>query len=374
MKKKILVTGSKGFIAKNFISHLEYGGFSEFDVIKVCRSTSDQKLKQYVESADILIHLAGENRPKSREGFIEGNFNYTQKLVDYSKKNKTPIIYTSSIQAELNNDYGLSKLAAEETLLNYQKETGAIIAISRLPNVFGKWCKPNYNSFIATMCYNLWRDIPLNIKNENQILNLVYVDDVIKTLIEKMNEIIMNGKIGSNYFSINPQYKETIKNIFNFLNDIKDGQRNLKISNRSDGFNRALSATFLSYCPEKHIKYTLEEYADERGSFYEIFKLGKSGQISVSTTKPGIVRGNHFHHSKQEKFLVIKGKCAFKFRCIDSGNIVELQTSEDKKEVVEVPLGYTHNFTNIGTDELVVLIWCNEEFDRKNPDTYFLEV
>lgn len=375
MKKTILVTGSNGFIAKNLLCHLKYNQlFNAYKVLEACRTTTDEKLKDYVESSDIVIHLAGENRPKLKTGFVEGNYNYTQKIIEFSRKHRTPIIYTSSTQAELKNDYGMSKLAAEKSLLSYQKETGAVVAISRLANVFGKWCKPNYNSFVATMCHNIWRNLPITIDDEQKVLSLVYVDDVVKTILDITQDIFSAANFNQNYFEITPSYEVSIGNIYKFFKDIKYGQENLKTLERSDGLSRALSATFLSYCPEDKIKYPLQEHKDQRGSFYEVFKLGSSGQVSVSTTKPGVVRGNHFHHSKQEKFLVVKGKCLFKFRNVISGELIELETSELRKEVVEVPLGFTHNFSNIGDSELVVLIWCNEEFDNENPDTFFLEV
>ena len=375
MKKNILVTGSDGFIAKNLIVHLKHNVSLMYDILTANRSTTDKELRKAVESADIIIHLAGENRPKVENGFIEGNVSYTQKICHFAQDFGLPIIYTSSTQAGIANCYGESKLAAENVLSDYSQSTNTPVAITRLPNVFGKWCKPNYNSFVATMCYNLWRDIPVNIDDASKTLTLVYIDDVVQALIEQSNEIL-NGKVKENvnYFEVNPQYQKALGLIYEELQAIKNGQKNLQITKRAEGIERALAATFMSYCPEDKIKYALAEYSDDRGSFYEVFKLAEHGQVSISTTKPGVTRGNHFHHSKQEKFLVVKGECDFNFRSLSTGEIISFTTSDKVKEIIEVPLGYTHNFTNIGSDELVVLIWCNEAFDRNNPDTYALEV
>lgn len=375
MRKTILVTGATGFIAKNLITQLTHCDVFDYNIVEINRQTSNEALEQLVASADIIMHLAGENRPKSDEGFIEGNLSDTQKICDYAQKKRIPIIYTSSTQAELENSYGQSKLAAENTLKNYSNLTNANVSIARLPNVFGKWCRPNYNSFVATMCHNLWRDIPVKVDDISKVLTLVYIDDVVRTLIEQINEIL-DGKVKENvnYFDVIPQYQKSLGLIYEELQVIKNGQKTLQITKRAEGFARALAATFMSYCPEDKIKYALAEYSDDRGAFYEVFKLAKYGQVSISTTKPGVTRGNHFHHSKQEKMLVVKGQCEFKFRSLNTGEVISFSTSDRAKEVVEVPLSYTHNFTNIGSDELVVLIWCNEAFDRKNPDTYALEV
>jgi UDP-2-acetamido-2,6-beta-L-arabino-hexul-4-ose reductase len=346
-----------------------------YDILTANRSTTDKELRKAVESADIIIHLAGENRPKDENGFMEGNVSYAQKICHFAQDFGLPIIYTSSTQAGIANCYGESKLAAENVLSDYSQSTNTPVAITRLPNVFGKWCKPNYNSFVATMCHNLWRDISVNIDDVEKILTLVYVDDVVRALISKTAEILhAEAEPKVNYFSVNPQYQKTLGDIYERLQAIKNSQQSLKITKRANGFGRALAATFMSYCPKDKIKYPLVEYEDDRGNFYEVFKLADYGQVSISTTKSGITRGNHFHHSKQEKFLVVKGECAFAFRSLSTGEIISFTTSDKVKEIVEVPLGFTHNFTNIGSDELVVLIWCNEEFDRNNPDTYFLEV
>lgn len=375
MKKTILVTGANGFIAKNLLCHLNYNDSFEYNILRVNRDTKSEDLHKAIVLSDVIIHLAGENRPKDSSGFIKGNVSYTQQICALSTSKKIPIIYTSSSQAELDNKYGQSKLAAENLLKKYSESTGARVAISRLPNVFGKWCKPNYNSFVATMCYNLWRDIPIEIDDLTKMINLVYVDDVVNTLIKKTTEMLDNIISSKDYyFAVERQYNESLGGIYNKLEAIKNGQKTLQITQRAKSFDRALSATFMSYCPKEKIKYPLVEHKDNRGSFYEIFKLGNYGQLSISTTKPGVVRGNHFHHSKQEKFLVVSGECHFKFRSLNTGEVISLKTSDKTKEVVEVPLGYTHNFTNIGSNELVVLIWCNEEFDKDNPDTYFLEV
>ncbi len=374
--KTVLVTGARGFVAKNLMNHLSHRCSSVFDIISVDRSTDASDLESAITKCDIIVHLAGENRPKEKTGFTEGNVNYTKIICHYIADRKKPIIYTSSTQATLENDYGHSKLAAENLLKTYSKQVDVDVAITRMPNVFGKWCKPNYNSFFATMCHNVWNDIPVTIDDVEKQLDLVYIDDVVDVIIAKIHSLLKKKTKDSqcSYFSVDPVYRESLGSIYQKICAIKAGQTNFQITQRAYGFNRALAATFMSYCPKSNIKYPLIEHQDHRGSFYEIFKLADYGQISVSTTKPGITRGNHFHHSKQEKFLVVQGLCCFNFKSLDTGECITIKTSSVTKEVVEVPLGYTHNFTNIGDEELVVLIWCNEEFDGNKPDTYVLEV
>ncbi len=375
-KPSILITGANGFIGKNLAIYLKHCYKVDLDIIEVSRETDDSQLKEHIARSNIIISLAGENRPKTEMGFIEGNVDYTKKICAFSTSYKLPIIYISSTQAEQDNIYGRSKLSAENAIKQYSKNAGALIRIVRLPNVFGKWCKPNYNSFIATMCYNIWHDIPISIDDPGKILYLVYVDDVIRVLADNVLSILAqkNTHESEVYFTVAPQYHESLGDIYRKLLAIKNGQYDSQITERAVGFDRALAATFMSYCPENKIKYALKEHQDSRGSFYEVFKLKDYGQVSISTTLPGVTRGNHFHYSKQEKFLVLQGECLFKFRSLSDGQLITCATSDKTKEVVEVPLGYTHNFTNIGKEELIVLIWCNEEFDKENPDTYFLEV
>lgn len=372
MKKKVLITGSNGFVGKNLVIFLTHAFPDFYEINKASRETSDENLRNMILSSDVIVHLAGENRPKNERDFRVGNVNYLEKICEIAANRKIPIISNSSTQVECSNSYGSSKLAGEALLKLYHQNTGSAVSIFRFPNIFGKWCKPNYNSFIATMCHNIWRDIPINIDNKEKIIRLVYIDDVVRSITEEIKSIVCSDHL--KYLEVNPVYDKSLGEIFEKLIALKNSQFNFEIQERAVGFDRALAATFMSYCPKEKIKYPLKEYSDTRGSFYEVLRQGSHGQVSISTTRPGVTRGNHFHYSKQERFLVLQGVCLFDFRSLNTGERVTFSTSSSLKEMVEVPLGFTHNFTNIGEDELVVLIWCNEEFDRNKPDTYFLEV
>ncbi len=367
---KILITGSNGFIAKNLIEHLKRD--ENLQLYFFSRKDSLNILETYVKEADFIFHLAGVNRPKDINEFYEGNSNLTKTIVQILKENKknTPILLSSSIQSELDNDYGKSKLEAEKILIDYSKSTQARIFIYKLPNVFGKWSKPNYNSVISTWCYNIANDLDIQINDEKVELNLVYVDDVIKSFLKQLNV----DKIENYYVEIETIYRKTLGEIRDLLFAFKENRVNLIIPNVASGFERALYATYLSYLATDNFSYTLKGHKDDRGAFYEILKTLDSGQFSLSTTAPGMTRGNHYHHTKNEKFLVVRGQALIEFRHIVTNEIVSYEVSDKEMKVVEMIPGYTHNIKNIGNEEMILILWANETFDQNNPDTYFLEV
>jgi len=366
---KILITGSNGFIAKNLISHLKRD--KKIKLYLYEKSDSVDILKAYIREVDFIYHLAGINRPKDKKEFYEGNTNLTKLIVNTLIENKkyTPILLSSSTQSIKDNDYGKSKLKAENILKEYSKKTHADIFIYKLPNVFGKWSKPNYNSVIATWCHNITRDKDIQINDKNMELNLVYIDDVIKSFIAslKTNNSDIDCKIGT-------IYNITLGEIKELLLQFKNNRENLLIPEVASGFERALYATYLSFLPTDKFAYDLKGHQDERGTFYEILKTANSGQFSLSTTACGIKRGGHYHHTKNEKFLVVKGDALIQEKHILTNELVEYKVSDKKMQVVEMIPGYTHNISNIGDCELLLILWANENYDQDNPETYFLEV
>lgn len=368
---QILVTGSNGFIGKNLLERLSriedvvVSTFNRKDNLE----TLDEKLKE----ADFIFHLAGINRPKNPKEFYQGNSDLTQYIVNATKKNakNIPILMTSSTQAEFDNDYGKSKFEGEMALETYTQESGAVAYIYRLPNVFGKWSKPNYNTVIATWCNNITRDIPIQINDKNAELTLVYIDDVVDQFVKHIYE---NGQDSIVRAQVAPVYKKTLGEINALLIAFKASRTNLTVPRVGRGFERALYATYLSFLPTNKFSYELQGHQDDRGTFYEFVKTIDNGQFSISTTAPGITRGNHYHNTKNEKFLVIKGEASIKHRQIHGDDVIEYKVNDKKMEVVEMIPGYTHDITNIGDTEMILLLWANETFDRDNPDTYFLKV
>ncbi len=366
---KVLITGANGFVAKNLIEHLKRDAKIELYLFR--KSDSQDLLEAYVKEVDFIYHLAGVNRPESVDEFYEGNSNLTKFIVDVLAKagKNTPILLSSSTQAILENDYGKSKKEAEDILLEYAQRAKAPVFIYRLPNVFGKWCKPNYNSVVATWCHNIANDLPIHVNNRETELTLVYVDDVVKSFIKKLD-----FKSDENYFAVEKVYRKTLGEIENLLYAFKESRISLLIPKVGIGFERALYATYLSYLPTDRFSYELKGHQDERGTFYEILKTLDSGQFSLSTTAPGITRGNHYHHTKNEKFLVVKGAALIEFRHIVTNERVSYKVSDKKMQIVEMIPGYTHNITNIGDEEMILFLWANERFEKENPDTYYLEV
>lgn len=368
---KILVTGSNGFIGKNLISELKNRGYN--DVYMCERDTTEEELNKYTLDCDFVFHLAGVNRPEKVEEFMEGNYGFTSILLNKLKdnNNKCPILITSSIQAEFDNDYGISKRAGEDLIFDYGKENDVLTYVYRLPNVFGKWCRPNYNSVIATFCYNIANDLHITINDINKELTLVYIDDVINEFINCLENKV-NKKDKFCYVPIT--YTRTLGEIATLIKSFKESRNNLMIHDMEDKFSKKLYSTYLSYLPSNKFSYPVKMNVDERGSFTELFKSLDRGQVSVNIAKPGITKGNHWHHTKNEKFVVVSGKGLIQFRKIDSDEIIEYYVSGDKIEVIDIPVGYTHNIKNIGDTDLVTVMWCNELFDKDKSDTYYMEV
>lgn len=370
---KILITGANGFVGRNLRQHLAER--SDIEVTCLTRDDSISLLDDKLSGVECVIHLAGVNRPDDPVEFGEGNHLLTAALADALVRRANPgqppvrLAFASSIQASLDNPYGASKRAAEQALFAAQA-SGAIVAhIFRLPNVFGKWCKPNYNSAIATFCHNIARDLPIRVDNPEAALRLIYIDDVIATLLA-----VIDGAVPattSDGFAIaSPEYRSNVGEVVETLRAFRASRETLVTEAVGHGLTRALYATYVSYLPCERFAYPVPMHGDPRGVFVEMLKTHDSGQFSYFTAHPGITRGGHYHHSKTEKFLVIKGKARFRFRQMETGQEHALDTSGERAEIVETVPGWTHDITNIGDDEMVVMLWANEIFDRDNPDTF----
>jgi len=368
---KILVTGAKGFIGKNLIAELKNRGYT--DILEYDMSTDPSLLDTYCQEAEFIFHLAGVNRPKEQSDFMVGNFGFTSILLDALRKHKNtcPVMISSSIQAALDNPYGESKKAGEQLMMDYESETGTKVLIYRFPNVFGKWCKPNYNSAVATFCHNTAHDLPITVNDPSVEMNLVYVDDVVNELINAIN-----GKENrtNDFCEVNPVHEITLGKIVELIESFKTSRELRSVPDMSDAFTKKLYSTYLSYLPTDQFSYDLKMNVDDRGSFTEFIKTPDRGQVSVNVSKPGITKGNHWHHTKNEKFLVVAGVGVIRFRDINSDEIIEYFVSDEKFEVVDIPTGYTHNIENLGTTDMVTIMWVNEVFDPEQPDTYFEEV
>lgn len=368
---KILVTGAKGFIGKNIIAELK--AMNNYEILEVDLETSDDLLDHYTKEAQFIFHFAGINRPLDPKEFSIGNRDFTAKLTSLLKKNhnRCPVLMSSSAQADLDNDYGKSKKEAEEKLRNFGKDNGSKVLIYRLPNVFGKWSRPNYNSAIATFCHNISRDLPITISNRDHSLTLAYIDDVIQEFIRSLKG--QETRSGEDYI-IPVTHQATLGEIVDLLNSFQLSRKDLSIPYFNNELAKKLYSTYLSFLPEDHFSYNLKMNIDARGSFTEFLRLNERGQVSVNISKPGITKGNHWHHTKVEKFLVVSGKAIIRFRHALGGEIKEYIVSSEKLEVVDIPAGYTHNIENIGSTDLVTIMWANEPFNPEKPDTYFLGV
>jgi UDP-2-acetamido-2,6-beta-L-arabino-hexul-4-ose reductase len=368
---KILITGAKGFIGKNLIAELKNQSLK--DIFEYDKDSEPALLDSYTQDCDFVFHLAGVNRPQNPDEFTSGNFGFTSTLLESLRRNnnKAPVLITSSIQAELVNHYGQSKKAAEDLLIEYQKETGAKVFVYRLPNVFGKWCRPNYNSGVATFCHNIANEMPISINDSNVTMNLVYIDDVVNEFIGKLS-----GEVGAcnGYYTVEPVHVIKLGKIVDLLYSFKSSREDLSIPNLTDEFTKKLYSTYLSYLPKNRFCYPLKMNVDNRGSFTEFIKTPDRGQVSVNISKPGITKGNHWHHTKCEKFLVVSGRGVIRFRQIGSEEIIEYFVCGDKLEVVDIPTGYTHNIENLGDTDMATIMWVNEIFDPEKPDTIYLEV
>jgi UDP-2-acetamido-2,6-beta-L-arabino-hexul-4-ose reductase len=368
---KVLITGANGFVGKNLQVRLKE---EQIEFVTFLRSDSDEQLEDKIAKTDFIVHLAGVNRPKDESEFAFGNTDLTQKIASILKKlkNKSPIIYSSSIQAELDNPYGLSKKLAEEALTELSTSNGNLVYNYRLPNVFGKWCKPNYNSAVATFCYNTINNLPIQINDPDAVINLVYIDDVINEFISVIKAFLTGQP--KDKAEVNPIYKITVGDLVEQLRLFKASKSTHVIERVGVALTRALYSTYLSYFSPNDFSYTLKKNEDPRGVFVEMLKTKDSGQFSFFSAHPGVTRGGHYHHTKNEKFLVIKGRAKFGFRHIITDEYYELITSADEPQVVETVPGWSHNITNIGDEEMFVMLWANEIFDPKNPDTIYHKV
>lgn len=370
---RVLITGADGFVGKNLQLHLAER--KSVDILRFTRANDVADLPALVASADFVFHLAGVNRPQNPADFISGNLGLTQALCAavldavQSTGKHIPVVYTSSIQAERDNDYGSSKLGAEDALFELARCHGNPVHVFRLPNVFGKWCIPNYNSAVATFCHNIARGLPIQVNDPAAQVTLVYVDDVIERFLQLMDgaDAVLDAK---GFATVAPQYTTTVGELAQNIATFKASRETLMTERVGTGLLRALYSTYLSYLPVDLFAYPVLQHGDPRGVFVEMLKTPDSGQFSYFTAHPGITRGGHYHHTKTEKFLVIKGKARFKFRHMQTGEVHELTTSGEKAEIVETVPGWTHDITNIGTDEMVVMLWANEVFDRSRPDTF----
>lgn len=367
---KILLTGSKGFVGKNLVVH-----FSEMDNVEILefnRDTDFSYVEKNIEDIDYIFHLAGVNRPTDVKEFYEGNTDLTQQIVDLlkSKDLKIPIIYTSSIQAGLDNDYGKSKKQAEDAIFEY----GNGSLVYRLHNVFGKWCKPNYNSVIATFCNNIAQGQEVSVDDRSKELELIYIDDI----AYEFKKILTGSKPTEQqdgYCYINPRYKVSLGYIVDTLTRFKEESQSIYVPSTGDDFIKKLHATFVTYLPLKELVATTVKNQDERGDFTELIRTHDSGQISISTSKPGVIRGQHYHHTKIEKFIVMKGKARIGFtNVLDNTDNYSIEVNDSEIKIVTIPPGYIHNIENIGDSEMTMVIWGSELFDKDFPDTYAKKV
>lgn len=363
-KKRILVTGSAGFIGKNLSFRLAEMG--TYEVIPFLRSDDLESLRDYLDSIDVVVHLAAENRPIQEADFKVVNTKLTMSLCQLMRGTGRciPILFSSSSQASKNTPYGLSKLAAEKIIEEYSKESGSPAFIFRLPGVFGKWGKPNYNSVVNTFCYNIAHGEEIKINDPDTKIELAYIDDVIDEFTRVLNEELF----GFGFFDVQIRYKITLQELADHIFSFKNCRTDLMVERVGSGLTRALYSTYMSYLPKEKFVYDVPVYADERGSFVEMLKTPDCGQFSFFTVHAGVTRGSHYHHSKSEKFLVVTGKVVMHFRNLINGDIHEIRVSSEKPQIIDSIPGWIHNITNEGIETAVVMLWANEIFDHKHPD------
>lgn len=367
---KILVTGSEGFIGRNLIARLKQQGYMNIMAFDI--GTKAEQLDEYAARCDFVFHLAGVNRPQDPREFTSGNEDFTKKLLTALARHgsKAPVLASSSIQAVLDNPYGKSKKAMEDLLRMYGEKMAVPVFLYRLTNVFGKWCRPDYNSAVATFCHRIARGIPITVNDHKTRMELIYIDDLTEAFIGALEgRAVCDG----GFYTVPEVYTLELGRIVSLLESFRDSRGDLTVPDLADAFTKKLYSTYLSYLPEDQFGYPLRTHEDSRGSFTEFLRTA-GGQISVNVAKPGITKGNHWHHTKIEKFLVVSGEGIIRFRAVGGGEVIAYHADENKPQVVDVPPGYTHSIENTGSKDLVTVIWTNECFDPEKPDTYVLEV
>jgi UDP-2-acetamido-2,6-beta-L-arabino-hexul-4-ose reductase len=366
--KTVLITGSEGFVGKNLRVTLQCRG----DVRILCFDIHDDQsvLAGLLAQADFVFHLAGVNRPQHPEEFHTGNTSLTELICSQlaATGRQVPLVLSSSTQAAQDNPYGASKRGAEEAVFEYGRTTGSKAYVFRFPNVFGKWCRPNYNSGVATFCHNIAHDLPIQVNDPDAVLNLVYIDDVVCALGGLLDG---RANLEGLFCLVQPVHSARLGDVVELIRSFRESRDSRKVPDMSDGLGKKLYSTYLSYLPRDRFSYPLQMNVDERGSFTEFIKTCERGQVSVNISKPGVTKGNHWHHTKNEKFLVVSGQGVICFRMVGSTEVLRYPVCGDKLEVVDIPTGYTHNITNTGTGDLVTVMWCNELYDPQHPDTFF---
>lgn len=383
----VLITGSGGFVGRNLVATLKTRGYTDLMLFE--KDDTPETLAQYCRRAAFVVHLAGINRPKDPSEFYSGNAGLTDTMLSLLEQSgsRAPVLVTSSIQAALDNDYGKSKLQAEQAIFAHGQRTGAPVFVFRMEGVFGKWCRPNYNSVVATFCHNVAHVLPIQVRDPAYSLPLVYIDDVVACILDAMEkgEAVRDE---DGICRIHPVHTVTLGQLAETIQDFAkarggkaaealgtDGLPTLAVPDLADGsFEKKLYSTYLSYLPTDEFAYDLNMHCDNRGSFTEFLRTPERGQVSVNISKPGIVKGNHWHHTKNEKFLVVKGEGVIRFRQIFSDEVIEYHVSGEKLQVVDIPCGYTHNIENVGDGEMVTVMWANEAFDPEHPDTFAMQV
>ncbi len=367
---RILITGGRGFLGRNLVAHLLNREDCKVRVFD--REDTDKDLKKWLLDSDVIFHLAGVNRPQNPIEFETGNAGLTAQLCQFLKDNRRSpkIVFSSSIQAASDNPYGVSKAKAEEELRQFAAETGACVRIYRLKNLFGKWCRPNYNSVTATFCHNIANGLPITISDPARELDLSYVDDAVAAFLTEIDGRDAQAEAGAEI----PDYRIRLGDLAGRIQAFHEMRATLDLPDFADSFNRALYATYQSYVPAAERNYCLDIKADSRGSLAEFIKQKHVGQIFVSRTNPGVTRGNHYHHTKTEKFFVLEGDGLIRMRAVEGGPVDEYRVSGSAYQVIDIPPGFTHSITNVGTSEMVTLFWSSELFDPDRPDTYYLPV
>ena len=368
----ILITGAGGFVGKNLVATLRTAGYTDLRLFE--KDDTPETLADYCRRAAFVVHLAGINRPTDPSEFYTGNAGLTDTLLANLEAagNTAPVLVTSSTQAELDNDYGKSKRQAEEAIFAHRRRTGATVYVFRMPGVFGKWCRPNYNSVVATFCHNVAHGLPIQVRDSAFSLPLVYIDDVVACILAAFDGDVMMDRSATPICHMHPIHEVTLGRLAELIQGFAAGRTSLAVPDLAPGsFEKNLYSTYLSYLPSDQFSYPLEMHTDNRGSFTEFLRSPERGQVSINISHPGIVKGNHWHHTKNEKFLVVKGEGVIRFRNIFSKEVIEYHVSGDKLEVVDIPCGYTHNIENVGTEDMVTVMWANEAFDPDHPDTFF---